>query len=48
MIKVGDEVLYMVNSCIFEVKKVNSDGTLTIESEFEIYQNVSVGDVFKV
>lgn len=45
MINVGDEVVYIPDGCIFEIKEISKKGTLTIENEFEIYENVAVGDV---
>lgn len=46
MINIGDEVLYIPNGCIFKIIEIDKDKkTLTIESEFEIYSNVALGDV---
>ena len=45
MIKVGSEVLYKVNACIFFVTKVNNDGSFNIESEFEVYSDVMESDI---
>lgn len=47
-LQVGCEVLY-INSCIFNVVSMDENGdNLTIESEFEKYENVSKNDVIVI
>lgn len=44
-LQVGCEVLY-INSCIYKIVSMDDNGdNMTIESEFEKYDNISKNDV---